>query len=125
MKKCDCLLPDCPYCYPGIRRRPRFDEMRRSRKSVSNRFDDQITEDYLKNRYFEKRTVMGGTNPYTQYSIRVDFDIYCYIDPAGNCLFWGECIVGEDFFIVKCDKVHEFQNIYKVLTGKEFKPKIK
>ncbi|MCH8067819.1 MAG: hypothetical protein IID16_00900 [Candidatus Marinimicrobia bacterium] len=84
----------------------------------------QITEDQLIKWDFEKRTVMGGTNPYTQYSIRAEFDIYCYIDPAGNCLIYGECIEGEDFFIIKCDKVHDFQNIYKILTGKELNENI-
>lgn len=38
MKKCDCLLPDCAYCYPGTMRRTPFDEMRRSHKSTKRSF---------------------------------------------------------------------------------------
>lgn len=82
-----------------------------------------LTEDRLINWDLERRTVIGGTEPYTKYSIRNGFDIYCYMDMVGNCLIYGKCITGEDFFIIKCDKVHEFQNIYKILAGKELKIK--
>ena len=78
-----------------------------------------MNEDFLINSGLEKRKVLISIDPYNEYSIRNDFDIYCYIDRAGNCLIYGECIIGEDFFIIKCDTVHEFQNIFKVLTGKE------
>ena len=84
----------------------------------------QITEVLLREYDLKRKMVIGGTGrPYTRYSIRDDFDIYCYMDLSGNCLFWGECIEGEDFFILKCDKVHKFQNIYKILNGKELNKK--
>ena len=73
----------------------------------------------LKKCAFQERTVLTNPIAYIEYSIRNDFDIYCYMDTSGNCLIYGECISGEDFFIVKCDTVHEFQNIVRSLTGKE------
>lgn len=82
-----------------------------------------ITEDWLRKCGLLTRTVLTAKVPFVEYSIRNGFDIYCYMDHAGNCLFWGECIIGEDFFIVKCDKVNEFQNIYKMLVDKELKIK--
>ena len=78
----------------------------------------QITEDYLKNCDLESKEVKEGTVKYNIYSIRFDFDIYCYIDKSGNCLFWGESF-RLDFFIVKCDKVHKFKSIFRMLTGKK------
>jgi len=78
-----------------------------------------LTEEWLIKFNLEKRVVLTAIDPYNEYSIRNDFDIYCYIDYAGNCLIYGECIIGEDFFIIKCDEVHEFQDIFKSLTGEE------
>ena len=80
-----------------------------------------LNEDWLIKSNLEKRQVLTivGISTYYEYSIRNDFDIYCYIDKSGNCSLYGECIIGEDFFIIKCDTVHEFQNIFKVLAGKE------
>ena len=92
-----------------------------------------LTEDWLIKSNLEKRRVqetdedrfnrMKGIKinsiPYNEYSIRNDFDIYCYMDQSGNCLIYGECHIGKDFFIIKCDKVYEFQNIFKVLANKE------
>ena len=78
-----------------------------------------ITEDYLIELKLPKKAVLTGPLPYNEYSIRNNFNIYCDMDTSGNCLFWGECIEGLDFFIIKCDTVHAFQNIYEVLTGKE------
>lgn len=76
-----------------------------------------ITEDYLIELKLPKRAVLSGTIPFNEYSIRNNFDIYCCMDISGNCLFSGECYKATDFFIVKCDTVQAFQNIYEVLTG--------
>ena len=84
-----------------------------------------ITEDYLIELKLPKRAVSTGAIPYNEYSIRNNFDIYCQMQRSGDCLFWGEHILwgehiqGEDFFIIKCDTIEVFQNIYKMLTGKE------
>ena len=79
----------------------------------------ELTEDWLIKFNLLKRAVLTSKIPYNEYSIRDNFNIYCYMDQSGNCLFWGECNEGLDFFIVKCDTVHAFQNIYKILADKE------
>ncbi len=79
-----------------------------------------LTEDWVIKFDLEKREVLTE-DPYREYSIRNNFDIYCYMDKSGNCLIYGECVIGEDFFITKCDTVHDFQNTFKILTGKELK----
>ena len=78
-----------------------------------------ITEDYLIELKLPKRSVQSGPLPYNEYGIREGFNIYCEMCTSGNCLFWGECNEGLDFFIVKCDTVQAFQNIYEALTDKE------
>ena len=78
-------------------------------------------EEWLIKSDLEKREVLTTIDPYKEYSIRNGFDIYCYMDKSGNCMIYGECIIGEDFFITKCDTIHDFQNIHKILTGKELK----
>ena len=75
-----------------------------------------LTEQWLIDLGLESRLVQPDM--YYEYSIRNGFEIYCYMDASGNCLFWVEG-PDADCFIVKCDKVHEFQNIYFSLTGKE------
>lgn len=79
----------------------------------------ELTEEWLIKWQFSKRKVIGSETPYNKYSIRNDYEIYCFIDISGNCLFYGECIQGEDFFIRKCNTVHDFQNIYAVLNTHE------
>ena len=76
-----------------------------------------ITEDYLIELKLPKRAVLSESIPYNEYSIRSNFNIFCFVDTAGNCLFWGECDECEDFFIIKCDSIEAFQNIVKMLTG--------
>ena len=79
----------------------------------------KIIEDWIMQLEFPRRAVLTNPKPYNEYSIRNNFEIYCYMDEFGNCLFWGECIQGEDFFIIKCDDEKVFKNIVKVLTGNE------
>ena len=82
----------------------------------------KITEDYLVNLKLPRRVNITNPKPFNEYSIRDNFNIYCYMDTSGNCLFWGGSLVEyvhEAFLIVKCDTFFEFQNIYKMLTGKE------
>lgn len=82
-----------------------------------------ITEYYLIELKLPKRAVLTGSIPFNEYSIRNNFNIYCYMDTSGNCLFWGEIQrrpkknIIADFFIVKCDTVQAFQNIHEALTG--------
>ena len=78
-----------------------------------------LTEECLIKFDLKKREVLTSPESYNEYSIRNEFEIYCHMDKSGNCLFWGGCLQGEDFFIIKCDTVHGFQNIFKVLTSKE------
>jgi len=78
-----------------------------------------LTEDWFIKFNLDKREILTAFDPYNVYSIRNDFDVFCFMDAAGNCLIYGDCIASEDFFIIKCDTVHEFQNIFKVLVGKE------
>ena len=78
-----------------------------------------LTEEWLIKFGLPKREVITNPENYNEYSIREDFDIYCHMDRSGNCLLWGECDEGEDFFIIKYDTVHEFQNIFRDLTAKE------
>ena len=82
-----------------------------------------LSEDWLIKFDLPTKKVIGGKTPYNKYSIRNQFDIYCYFDTSGNCLIYGQCYEGEDFFIIKCDTVHKFQDIYKMLTEKELKIK--
>ncbi len=77
-----------------------------------------VYEEWLKKFKLPTRIVKTGSI-YNEYSIRNGFEIYCYMDYAGNCLFWGSTDEGEDFFIIKCDTVHMFQNIYRILADKE------
>ena len=79
----------------------------------------KITEDYLLSLSLPDRAVLINKIPYNEYSIRDNFNIYCHMDFSGNCLFWGECYKFPDFFIIKCDSIRAFQDIYKVLTGKD------
>lgn len=80
-----------------------------------------ITEKWLIKSKLTPRPVLtfGPGREYIEYSIRNEFEIYCHMDKSGNCLFWGECPQGEDFFIIKCDSVHVFQNTYAVLNPHE------
>ena len=82
-----------------------------------------LTEEWLKKTNLQSRTITDK-DPYYQYSIRNDFEIYCFMDDVGNCLFYGEVYHDNDFFIIKCDTVHIFQNTYAVLNPhKELKIK--
>lgn len=78
----------------------------------------QITEEWLIKWQLPQRELMPLTN-LQEYSIRNEYEIYCHMDEAGNCLFWGECDSPNDFFIIKCDTVQAFQNIYKTLNPHE------
>lgn len=82
-----------------------------------------LTEDWLIKFDLQSREVLTGKTPYTEYSIRNEFDIYCYMDESGNCLFWGLIYYGEDFFIIKCDTVHKFQEIYELFTQEKLEIK--
>ena len=79
----------------------------------------KITDDYLIKLKLPTRASLTSKIPYNEYSIRNNFDIYCQLDLIGNCFFWGECRRGKDFFIIKCDSIRAFQNIYKILSDKE------
>lgn len=70
-----------------------------------------MSEQWLKDFNLSSREGLTSPTRYWEYSIRNDFEIYCQMDKFGNCLFW---IGGE--FIVKCDSVHMFQNIYGILN---------
>ena len=70
-----------------------------------------LTEQWLKDKFHLPRQ---KSETYYKYSIRNNFEIYCYMDKSGNCLFW----IGKEF-MVKCDTVHMFQNIYAIFSGKE------
>ncbi len=84
----------------------------------------KITEDYLISLKLPKRAVLTGVIPYNEYSIRNNFNIYCYMDTSSNCLFWGTIDKYKDFFILKCDTVQAFQKIYEALTDKEIESKL-
>ena len=73
-----------------------------------------LTEQWLIDFGLSKRKVKKLIE-YNEYSIRNDFELFCYIDNAGWCLIWRSL----DVFIVKTNTVHGFQNIVKELTGKE------
>ncbi|MEE9451068.1 MAG: hypothetical protein V3V72_13545 [Ignavibacteriaceae bacterium] len=79
-----------------------------------------ITEEYLIELKFPKRVVLSESISYNEYSIRDNFNIYCYMDTSSNCRFWVEKKSEhsrESMFIVKCDTVQVFQKIYEALTG--------
>ncbi len=80
----------------------------------------KLTEEWFIKWQLQRREIRKGVH-YYQYSIRNDFEIYCHMDASGNCLFYSETIriVDEDFFIRKCNTVHDFQNIYDVLNTHE------
>lgn len=77
-----------------------------------------LTEEWLIKFQLPQRELMPLTNLH-EYSIRNEYEIYCHMDEAGNCLFWEECDSPNDFFIIKCDTVHTFQNIFKILNPHE------
>lgn len=80
-----------------------------------------LTEKWLQDKFGLPKRQVRTDSPYFQYSIRANFEIYCFMDGSGNCLFYGETmnIIEEDFFIIKCDTVHMFQNIYAILNPHE------
>lgn len=79
----------------------------------------ELTEEWLIKFQLPKRKVLIiGDSYYMEFSIRNDFEICCYMDKHGNCIFYGEC-GSEDFFIIKCNTVHAFQNIYATLNPHE------
>ncbi|GAG52718.1 unnamed protein product, partial [marine sediment metagenome] len=52
----------------------------------------KLTEEWLIKWQLPKRErLIIGDSYYTEYSIRNEFDIYCFFDHAGNCLIYGEC----------------------------------
>ena len=82
-----------------------------------------MSEDWLIKFDLPSRKVIGGRVSYNKYSIRNDFDIYCYMDHAGNCLIYGGTDANNDFFNITCDTINTFQDIYKMLTDQELKIK--
>ena len=90
---------------------------------TKDHYDDfqpiELTEEWLIKFQLPKRKVLIiGDSYYMEFSIRNDFEICCYMDKHGNCIFYGEC-GSEDFFIIKCNTVHAFQNIYATLNPHE------
>ena len=79
----------------------------------------KLTEEWLIKFQLPKRQINPQTSTYYIYSIRDDFEIYCYMDHSGNCLFWGVNSMDDHFLIRKCDTVHDFHNIYSVLNPNE------
>ena len=79
----------------------------------------ELTEEWLRDKFDLPKRKKGIYTTHFEYSIRNTFEIFCHIDGAKNCLFYGEHPSGEDFFIRKCNTVHDFQNIYAVLNTHE------
>lgn len=77
-----------------------------------------LTEEWLIMFNLPHRELMPQANV-CKYSIRNDFEIFCHMDESGNCLFYAACPNGYDFFIIKCNTVHGFQQIYSILNPHE------